>query len=196
MNTGASASSPEPSETPSSPRRLSVHFLLLCDSWHSILSAVAGTVDVVLVLFPCRAGISALRCDEVCSVAIMTETAAGEPLYSLNPPAGCCNASMLGVQISCKHNVKGAQNNYHISNCITSSYQPTAFTSICKKSHVFPPGCSAFYSSSCRSELQRSETTNSRDVGFLLNGVELDGTLLGGAQSGKKSLKRLLSMTW
>lgn len=30
------------------------------------------------------------------------------------------------------------------------------------------------------------DTTNSRDVGFLLNGVELDGTLLGGAQSGKK----------
>lgn len=81
--------------------------------------AVVRTVDVVLVQFPCRAGISALRCDEVCSVAIMTETAAGEPLHSLNPPAGWCNASMLRVQIGCKHNVKDVQNNYPISNCVT-----------------------------------------------------------------------------
>lgn len=186
VNTGASPSSPEPSATSSSPLRLSVHFLLLCDSWHSILSAVAGAVDVVLVLFPCRAGISALRCDEVCSVAIMTETAAGEPLYSLNPPAGCCDASMLRVQIGCKHNVKGVQNNHHISNCITSSHQPTGFTGVCRKPDVFPRGCSAFYSSLGWSELQSAETSDSRDVCFLLNGVEVDGALLGWAQSGKK----------
>lgn len=74
---------------------LSVHFLLLCDSWLSVVSQLVLTADTMLMLFPCCVGLSVPWCDEVWSVAIMTEAAAGETLHRPSSAAGCCNASML-----------------------------------------------------------------------------------------------------